>query len=244
LAIPDPAPADPSEQYAQGYRYAVRFINKKNQTAGLSNQAFIAPVAIPAAPTGLSYTVTADRILLAWNVPSANADGSSPARVAGYNVYRSSDPEAFPPEPLNATPLLKPEYEDRNFEFDQRYYYAVTVVGKGETPYAESLPTPALAVTPRDTFPPGAPKNLSYVLQNGTVTLLWEPPDDADLLGYRVFREESDGSGRVTLQDEPIMALSFRDDKAAAGKKYQYSVVAVDRKGNAGQPAIVQVEVQ
>ena len=243
LAFTDPSANDPQTLYSQGYRYAVRFINKHNQTSGLSNQAFIAPVPIPAAPDGLTSSVMRDRILLAWRVPARNADGSSPARIAGYNVYRTRDPKAFPPLPVNAGPLPGPEYEDREFEFDQLYYYVVTVVGSREAPYAESLPSQALAVTPRDIFPPGAPRNLSCVLQNGVV-LLWEPPDDADLAGYRVIREEADGTGRMVLQDEPAAALSFRDQTAVAGKKYQYSVVAVDRKGNAVQPAVIQVVVQ
>ncbi len=48
---------DTSSIYSHAFRYAVLFINKKNQAAGFSNQAFIAPVAIPLPPAGISASV-------------------------------------------------------------------------------------------------------------------------------------------------------------------------------------------
>jgi hypothetical protein len=240
----DTAAEDPAAFYAQGYRYAVRFINRKNQTAGLSNQAFVAPVAIPGAPEGLGASTMRDRIRITWNAPTKNVDGSMPPRIAGYNVYRSEVPLVFPPVPIHAAPLLKPEFDDLNFQFDQAYYYAVTVVGSRENPYAESLPSSVLAFTPRDTFPPGAPVNLDKVVQNGIVTLLWGAPEDSDLAGYRVYRRDEGATERVPLLAEPAMVLSFRDDKALPGKTYEYMVVAVDKHGNAGPAAAVSVEVR
>lgn len=244
LTFGDPTPADPATFYAQGIRYAVRFINRKNQTAGLSNQVFVAPVSIPAAPEGLSSAVLRDSIRLTWKPPVRNADGSVPARVAGYNLYRSEEPKAFPAAPLNVAPLPNPEFEDRDFEFDTPYYYKVAVVGSRENPYAESLPSAVLQVIPRDVFPPGLPTNLSYVVENGVVTLLWEPPDDADLAGYEIYRQEEGTSERILLQVQLVTTLSFRDDQVRPGKKYAYSVVAVDTHKNESRAATTTVEVR
>ena len=86
-----PELADDSSIYAHAFRYAVLFINKKNQAAGFSNQAFVAPVALPLPPPGISAKVTEDAIRLSWTAPSENIDGSRPPRVAGYDLYRSGD---------------------------------------------------------------------------------------------------------------------------------------------------------
>ncbi len=240
----DDAASDPAKLYTKGFFYAIRFINRKNQTAGLSNQAYVAPVPIPIAPLEISPTLSRDGILLAWTPPAKNMDGSTPARIAGYDVYRSEDPKAFPPTPLNAELLPKAEFIDRNFAFDKTYYYEVTVVGSRENPYAESLPSAPLKVVTADVFPPGLPKNLAYVVEKGFVMLLWSAPDDTDVAGYRVYRTEEGVAGRALLQELLVTTLSYRDDKAVSGKKYQYEVAAVDTHNNEGPAATVTVEVR
>ncbi len=238
------AAADPAAFYARSFRYAVLFFNRKNQTAGLSNQAFLAPIPIPVAPADLSCAFFPDLIRLSWTPPDRNGDGSVPPRIAGYNVYRTEDPKAVPAAALNAEPLPMPGFEVRDFEFDKVYHFAVSVVGSRANPYAESLASPLLRVAPVDTFPPGAPKDLTAVVENGTVTLLWGPPDDADLAGYRVFRREEGGAERTLLQTQLVTTLSYRDDQVRMGRKYEYMVVAVDTHGNESQAAAKTVEVQ
>jgi hypothetical protein len=236
--------SEPDKFYGEGFLYAIRFINQKNQTAGFSNQVFAAPVPIPIAPETFSRTLSRDGIQITWAAPGKNMDGSMPARIAGYNVFRSENPKDFPPFPLNPEPLAKPEFVDRSFEFDKSYYYRITVVGSLANPRAESLPSAPFKVVTLDTFPPGMPKNLSFVVEKGVVTLLWGPPDDTDIAGYRIYRMEEGSTERLLLQEDLVTALSFRDDKARAGKKYQYGIAAVDTHKNEGLAAIAIVEVQ
>ena len=117
-------------------------------------------------------------------------------------------------------------------------------MGSSENPYAESLPSAPLRVDAADVFPPGMPKNLTYVVENGFVMLLWSAPDDADVAGYRVYRTEEGSSERILLQQQQVTTLSFRDDKATPGKKYQYGVTALDTHGNEGPAATAIVEVR
>lgn len=239
-----PAAVNPAALYARSFRYAVLFFNRKNQTAGLSNQVFLAPISIPAAPADLAVAYFPDRIRLTWKPPDRNEDGSMPLRIVGYNVYRTEDPNTLPAAPLNAVPLTGPEFEDRNFEFDKVYHFAVSVIGSEAEPYAESLASPLLRVAPLDTFPPGPPQDLTAVVENRTVTLLWGPPDDADLAGYRVFRREEGSAERTPLQADLVTTLSYRDDRVGPGRKYEYTVVAVDTHGNESRAAAKTVEVQ
>ncbi len=234
---------DRSVIYREAFRYAVRFFNRKKQSAGLSNQVFIAPVPVPPPPKGLSAEETQQYVVLRWNPPAENIDGSRPPRVAGYNVYRTEDPKNFPPLPLNSKLLQKPEFEDRTFQFDKTYYYAVSVIASPENPLAESLPSAALKVVTRDIFPPGPPQNLNGVPVEGAVLLLWGAPPDTDVAGYRVYRKEEGSGAFVPLQSELVTILSYRDATVRAGGKYTFRVTAVDTHGNEGPPAETSVGV-
>ncbi|PYU96665.1 MAG: hypothetical protein DMG08_01635 [Acidobacteria bacterium] len=235
---------DRSIIYKRGLRYAVRFINGKNQTAGLSNQVYVAPLAIPGPPRGLSFQLGQEYIRILWPPPETNLDGSTPPRIAGYNVYRTEDPRSFPPAPLNKQPLRATEFEDREFQFDKTYYYLVSVVGSVESPYAESLPSAPLAVPAQDTFPPEPPGDLHAVAEGGIVILFWTAPPQRDVAGYRIYRREPDVSEWASLDTELVTTLSYRDEKPGAGQKYEYRVTAVDTHGNESQPATVPVELQ
>jgi len=237
------SPQERATIYSQTFDYAVRFVNRKKQTAGLGNLAIVSPVAIPAAPTGLTAKLAQEYVRLSWNPPTQNMDGSVPPRFEGYNVYRSEDPKKFAPGPLNSDLLPKPEFEDRSFQFDKTYYYAVSVVGSRQDPYAESLRSQPVEVVARDSFPPGPPQNLNAVVENGIVILLWAAPLDPDVAGYRIYRSEEGGKEKQLLQVVPMNTLSFRDEKAQPGKKYEYSVSAVDTHGNESTRAYTTAEV-
>lgn len=240
----DLAFADRSSIYSKEFRYAVRFVNRKRQSAGLSNQSIVAPVPIPPPPRNLSAEVTQDFIRLKWAAPAENMDGSVPPRIAGYNIYRTEDPKNFPAAPLNHDLVSKPEFEDRDFVFDKTYYYSVSIVGSRENPYGESLASAALALLPRDTFPPGAPQNLNGVAAGPAVLLLWAAPPERDVAGYRVYRREDGETAPRLLQQELVKALSYRDEKVQQSRKYSYRVTAVDTYGNEGPAAEAEVEIQ
>jgi hypothetical protein len=233
-----------SEIYSRALIYAVRFINNKKQTAGLGNRVSLVPVPIPSAPTFLPVEISQNSIRLRWATPAENLNGSKPARIFGYNVYRSEDSKGFAPAPLNMKPLQQPEFDDRNFEFDKNYGYAVSIVASEKPPFAESLTSEALFVTPRDTFPPGAPKNLNAVFEGGAVILLWTAPPDGDVAGYRVYRRDNGAVEKNLLQKGLVTTLSYRDVTAQPGRKYEYNVTAVDTHNNESETASAAVDLQ
>jgi hypothetical protein len=233
---------DKSSIYSHAFRYAVLFINKKNQAAGFSNQAFIAPVAIPLPPAGISARVMEDAIRLSWMEPPENMDGSKPPRFVGYDIYKSKDPQTLPSAPINPNPLPKPEFEDRDFQFDQTYHYAVRIVGNGHNPYAVSLLSDILHVEARDTFPPAPPESFSAIGEGGDVVLLWVPSESPDVAGYRIYRLDKKSGARALLQKNIITALSMRDSQVESEKQYEYSIQAVDAHGNESAPVVTEVD--
>jgi hypothetical protein len=236
-------PASGSSFYSKEFQYAVLFVNKKNQAAGLSNRVSIAPIPIPPPPEGFSATVTEHSIRLKWNVPLQNMDGSKPARIAGYIIYRSETKDPLSAAPIASDLLEKAEYEDHSFEFDKTYYYTVWTVVSLQNPRAESLPSEILEVTARDTFPPSSPRDFKVLLEGETIILLWAPSLSSDAAGYKLYRQEKGSPNRQLLQDKLIPSWSFRDKDAAPGKSYEYSVLAVDFHGNESEAAKATLEI-
>lgn len=242
LELQDDLAGEPSERiFERAYRYAVRFINRRNQTAGLSNQVYLAPVKLPPPPAGLRYTLAPDCVRLAWDPPRLEEGARAPA--VGYRVYRSEDPNDVGRSPLSADLVTTTEFMDRNFQFDRTYYYAVSLIASLKDPYAETLPSPALKVVTEDTFAPGPPQSLDGVVEKGVVVLLWIAPPDGDVAGYRVYRREVRSETRELLVSGLIRVLSFRDQNVRSGAAYEYSVRAVDGHGNEGAAASIVLEV-
>jgi fibronectin type 3 domain-containing protein len=63
------------------------------------------------------------------------------------------------------------------------------------------------------------------------VDLIWAPNTDADLAGYNIYRHEQGGQP-MKINSEPVKTPVFRDATAVGGKKYFYSITAVDLRGN------------
>jgi fibronectin type 3 domain-containing protein len=105
-------------------------------------------------------------------------------------------------------------------------------------------------VTPKDIFPPEAPRDLvAAVLPEANagasvVDLSWSLNVETDLAGYRIYRSESEGSRGAALTPELLPTPAYRDTTAQGGRKYWYTVTAVDRAGNESNPsAAVTVEI-
>jgi hypothetical protein len=204
----------------------------------------IEPHPIPPPPEGLSATVSEHSIQLKWNAPLQNMDGSEPARIAGYDIYRSETKDQFPADPINKSdPLAKAEYEDRDFEFRKTYYYAVRTIGSLQNPRAESLLSMTIKVPANDTFPPSPPRDFKALPEGGAVILLWAPSLSTDVAGYKIYRQEKGSSARQLLQNKLITSWSFRDKDVAPGKSYEYSVLAVDLSENESEEASATAEI-
>jgi fibronectin type 3 domain-containing protein len=231
---------DRSSIYSHSYRYAVIFVNQKNQAAGFSNQILISPVAIPLPPSEISATVEENIIRLKWHEPSENSDGSKPPRIAGYKIYRAEGSGEF--KQIHADITQGSIFDDRDFHYDMSYRYAIGTVGSIQNPYAESRPSKVLAVEPRDAFAPAPPENFQAIQQEGSLILLWTPSKSDDVAGYRIYRQDKISGARTLIQKELITVLNYRDSPQEG--QYSYAILAVDKHGNESSPVQAGVEMR
>jgi hypothetical protein len=129
---------------------------------------------------------------------------------------------------------------DQTFEWESTYFYRGTVVSVVEVagkPAAEveGDDTPEVKVFAHDVFPPAVPSGMQAVFsgpgQQLFVDLIWAPVTDTDLDGYNIYRHEEGGTA-VKVNPGPVRTPAFRDTQVVPGKKYFYSVSAVDQRGN------------
>ena len=220
--------------------YAVEVLNAGRRSAGLSNQVRVSPARTLSPPKDLNACVTSQGVVLAW---TNNARQSAPPAVRYlYRVYRRREGDQqktlVGELPAGSEPRLS--LTDASIEWQKTYEYhaepvtLVTQEGKPEV-QVEGDDSPEVKVFANDVFPPAVPAELQAVF-SGTgqppfIDLVWAPDNDIDLEGYTVYRREEGGES-VKLNTELVRTPAYRDRNIAAGKRYLYSVSAVDVRGN------------
>lgn len=217
-------------------RYAVRFVNASGQKAAFSNALLIEPAAkIAASPTNLTAEASQDAIKLKWQAPAANIDGSTPASILGYMVYRStSDKE--PGKPLTPAPITSNEFADEFFDFDKEYHYFVRAVSSGvQTEPVESSESNVVKFKAVDTFAPSAPAAITVAASPGTISIFWAVNPEKDIAGYKLYRsiDRSLPLEQWTLLTPDLLTSNtYQDTRVEPGKTYFYSLTATDKFGN------------
>lgn len=228
-------------------RYAIRYVNGREQTAAFSNTVAVEPaarVALP--PRGLQAAALAqDVVRLTWTNPDANVDGTQPASLAGYNLYRRRPNREAAGEPLNDDPITEAAFNDTTFTYMLDYVYFVRALSQGAAGLIESADSEPLAYTPIDTFAPASPNPVSVASANGTISLFWPSSPERDVIGYNIYRARSADAPDaewVKLNDQPMTTVTFRDDRVVIDEIYFYRVTAIDRFINESAPSKVVSE--
>jgi fibronectin type 3 domain-containing protein len=180
-------------------------------------------------------------VTIGWNPPVAATDEAPGVQ---YNVYSvpPGNPEAAnappsTPVPLNPKPLDDTSFTHPGAEPGKEQCFVVRSVATVGTSTIESDPSDPICVTPKDTFPPAAPKGLTAVGDTGAVNLVWDANTESDLAGYIVLRDEAPGDNMQPLMQASIKENRYVDRTAVAGVAYVYTVIAVDRAGNRSTPS-------
>jgi hypothetical protein len=214
--------------------YAVVSVRRGGERSPLSNIATVSPDVPPGAPVIVRITPEEGRICIEWTAPETDLLGR-PVKVGGYRVYRRRLPEEEYGNPLNAEPVPETVYVDAAAPYGGKHVYTLRAV-LADKPKVEGVPAEETGVDYRDVFPPAAPSRLDALPETNLVRLLWEPVAAADLAGYVVFRAEGEGAP-VRLIEKPVAEPFFDDATVQPGRRYRYTVVAVDAAGNASAPS-------
>ena len=201
----------------QSCDYGLRFANRQGRRSPFSNIVKTLPLAPSRPPQGLRYDVQEDTIIVRWDPPAENTDGTRPPHLVGYLVNSTHH-------------LSAPEYVEVGFQPGQEVSYRVQSVGQLKNPLILSDFSESLTFVPQDLFAPLAPQNVVAVYLDLRVRVVWNANREEDLRGYFVYRG--------TLPNQlsrlsPLVAInSYQDDSLVAGETYHYSVSAVDEAGN------------
>jgi fibronectin type 3 domain-containing protein len=164
---------------------------------------------------------------------------SDEAAGVQYNVYAVPAAGSLPigvplaaPVPLNPKPLDETTYTHEGAAPGKEQCFVVRSVATVGRAAIESDPSDPICLTPRDIFPPAAPKNLQAVGSAGVINLIWDANTESDLAGYLVLRGEAPGDTLQPLTGEPIKETRYQDRSIKPGVSYVYAIVAVDRATN------------
>ena len=198
--------------------YTVRGVTKSGRPGPPSARVELPLVEPPAAPPAPAATSTESSIVLTWTAPAT----SNPP--IAYNIYKGGAAD-----PINSAPVAAGKYERAGVTFGTEECFTLRAVEKIGAISLESVPSAPVCLTPRDTFPPAAPKGLSVVAGTGTMNLGWDANTEPDLAGYLILRGEAPGDTLQPLTPAPITATSYEDKTVKPGVRYVYAIVAVDK---------------
>ncbi len=218
------------------YIYKVIGINHWGYPSTPSNEVMIRWGQPPPPPLSLQGEGRDKSVLLHWE-PVQGADG--------YNIYRRNPGNPFPSDPLNKVLIRGVNYLDKGLQNEKKYLYIVRGVRVcGETP-VEGKSSEEIAVIPIDTTPPVAPIGLIAIPREEGIELDWFPNEEADLLGYNVYRQRTPEGKFQKINKEIVRETHFLDPSVERGASYNYAISAVDnspRRNESPLSRMVRVE--
>jgi len=231
-------------------RYAIRYVNASNQRAAFSNFLLIEPAGRIAKPPTVIVTgneIREGSVVISWQPPAANIDGSTPVNLLGYNVYRTAESQGKASQTLINTSLISGEqFIDKNIRYGENYRYIVRSVSLGTGgAQVESLNSNPISVSPRDVFPPSAPAAITIAAAPGRLSIFFPANPEPDVVGYNIYRSTDPDLSKerwTKLTSSIITRTTFQDENVESGKRYYYYLTAVDQAGNVSPPSEVVSE--
>jgi hypothetical protein len=199
-----------------------------------------------------------NKVILTWTMPARNASGNSLLNIDRVDIYRLSEPQTtaltlseeefaagstlIATLPVSAADFGRKDlsYVDE-LQFSQQFArlrYAVRFVNSSGQKAAFSN---FLVIEPVSRIAE-APRSLSAETTEPAVNLSWDAPKanvdgstPVNLLGYNVYRTDSNGDAQKLLNSQPVIDTRFSDRAFEFGKQYSYFVRAISIGGN-GEP--------
>ncbi len=223
-------------------RYAIRFVNDSGSKASFSNFLLIEPAAkVANSPSLLPIKTSQEALFIEWKAPESNINGSKPANILGFNIYRAGEGEQTA-KLLNQSPVNSNEFRDQSFEFGKNYKYFIRSVSLGTNAQpVESQESNIVEIAPKDIFPPNPPEGITLAATPSSISIFFILNVETDVVGYKIYRSTDETNWQL-LTDKPITTNTFQDTKVESGKTYYYYLIAIDRFGNESQKSEVVSE--
>lgn len=198
--------------------------------------------------SGMGITELKDPPFITKAIPNANGgvdiewafDPENEKLISDFTLERSDDDKG------NYQPLIsgikKTERRITLAEIQSTNYFVVTA----NSLTGKKLRSFSALVQAIDTIPPAVPTGLvAKADTSGVVYLSWQPNQDADMYGYRIYRGQTAGEELIPLNDIAIRETAFADtiDLESLNTKVYYAVTALDERYNQSEPCPV-IEVK
>ena len=198
----------------QPYRFRVRAVNSVGAGAASAASPNVTPATEPDAPTGLSATVSDQRVDLIWRAPASN--GGAPILRYEYELDFSGT--------WTSTGGTASSYTVTGLTNGQFYTFRVRAVNR----VGAGLASSSQSATPTSTVvAPDAPFGLSATPGNRQVMLSWVQPSGGAALTH--YEYDQDGSGTWTSTGGT--ASSYTVTGLTNGQSYTFRVRAVNSAG-------------
>jgi hypothetical protein len=204
--------------------------------------------AAPAAVRDLRAEPFENAILLTWNRPAGNEDGSPLTDLLEFRLFRAVGPAA--PREARGRPAfsllatVRADRPDNAVVEGDRYAFRDDGGGAGLTPglrYGYRVQgvnrrgvvgTPSAEISTEYSLAPPAPIGLTAVAGSGVVNLRWQPPvppaGAPALRGYNIYRALQPGAyAPQPINGGPIVETQFRDAAVENDVTYYYVVRSV-----------------
>lgn len=213
-------PIDAREWIGQQVTVGIRTTGQSGRESDWSNRRLISVGTPLNKPTGIVPSNTAQGVALRWT-----------GNASRYRVFRSILDDPMPVFEM-AGESDTAEFVDTLTVFGARYAYVVMGISGDSQESPRSEPVEIETV---DKFAPAIPTGLSASSQGNAVDLSWTPSTEDDLGGYNLFRAVDDGP--FALYQRNLSLPAYHDTSVESGKRYRYSVSAIDKSGNESERA-------
>ena len=198
----------------QSYTFRVRAANSAGRSAASTASASVTPATVPGAPTGLSATVSDQRVDLIWMAPASN--GGEP--ITDYEYEQGGSGTWISTGGTDTTYTVFNLTNGQPYRFRVR---ALNSVGAGAASAASPNVTPATE--------PDAPTGLSATVSDQEVDLIWTAPASNGGAMITDYEYELDFSGTWTSTGSAATSTTVRN--LTNGQSYDFRVRAVNRAG-------------
>ncbi len=219
---------DASLTYGARYTYQIEVVDRKRRTSPLSDPVTIAFSRIPTDPKNLRADAGDEQITLSWERPVLTQDGQKIRTLAGYTIFRSDDPQAFPSRPVTRVPGQLNRYTDKNLHNGKTYYYTIRSIVPGTGNVSPDADSEVVAAMPQDIVPPEVPTGVVGVYTDGMIELYWNQSQVGDFAGFHVYRSQNPRRAFTKINAEPVLQASFTDTDVEEKRVYYYYVTSFD----------------